>query len=140
MEEVVATQTESRVAQLHVLVILAAIALVLSGVGIHGLLSFTVSSRSREIGVRMALGAEAARVRRMIVRDGVVLAVSGIVPGTVLAYLAGRAMQALLVGVEPADLPTFAAAFTLCFATTFLGCLVPAIRASNVDPATALRE
>jgi ABC-type antimicrobial peptide transport system permease subunit len=137
--DLVTSQTASRAAQLRVLIILAAIALVLSGVGIHGLLSFTVSSRTREIGVRMALGAEASRVRRMVLRDGVLLALSGIVPGAALAYVAGRAMEALLVGVTPGDTATFASALALCMATTLLGCLRPAMRASSVDPATAMR-
>ena len=139
MEEIVANETASRRAQLRVLMILAALALALSAVGIHGLLSFTVSRRSREIGVRMALGAESARVRRMVMREGLVLALAGIVPGAALAYAAGRAMQTLLVGVSPADTTTFATAIALCTATTIFGCLRPAVRASRVDPITAMR-
>lgn len=140
MDEIIAAQTASRLAQLRVLMILAAVALVLSAVGIHGLLSFTVSRRSREIGVRMALGAEASQVRRMILREGIVLAVAGVVPGAAIAYAAGRAMEALLAGVTPGDLPTFATAAALCAATTILGCLRPAIRASRVDPMSAIRS
>ena len=140
MEEIVANETASRLAQLRVLMILAALALVLSAVGIHGLLSFTVSRRSREIGVRMALGAESTRVRRMVMREGIVLALAGIVPGAALAYGAGRAMQALLVGVNPGDAATFATAITLCVVTTVFGCLRPAVRASRVDPMAAIRS
>jgi predicted permease len=139
MEEIVTNETASRRAQLRVLTILATLALLLSAVGIHGLLSFTVSRRSREIGVRMALGAEAAKVRRMVLREGLVLALAGIVPGAALAYAAGRAMQALLVGVSPGDTTTFSTAIALCVATTVFGCLRPAVRASRVDPVTALR-
>jgi predicted permease len=139
MEEIVANETASRRAQLRVLMILAALALVLSAVGIHGLLSFTVSRRSREIGVRMALGAESASVRRMVLREGLVLALAGIVPGAALAYAAGRAMQALLVGVNPGDALTFASAIALCVATTVFGCLRPAARAARVDPMSAIR-
>ena len=139
MEEIVANETASRLAQLRVLMILAALALALSAVGIHGLLSFAVSRRSREIGVRMALGAESSRVRRMVMREGLVLALAGIIPGAALAYAAGRAMQALLVGVSPGDTATFAIAIALCIAATLFGCLRPAVRASRVDPMTAIR-
>jgi len=140
MSEIIDAQTASRLAQLRVLMILAAVALLLSAVGIHGLLSFTVSRRSREIGVRMALGAEAGQVRGMIVREGVVLALAGVVPGAAIAYAAGRGMEALLAGVKPGDLPTFAVAAGLCAATTILGSLRPAIRASRVDPMAAIRS
>jgi len=139
MDEIVANETASRLAQLRILMILAAVALVLSAVGIHGLLSFTVSRRSREIGVRMALGAESAQVRRMVLREGFVLAVAGILPGAAIAYGAGRGMEALLAGVKPGDTVTFATAIILCGATTVLGCIRPAVRASRVDPMTAIR-
>jgi predicted permease len=139
MDDIIATQTSSRLAQLRVLMILAGVALILSAVGIHGLLSFTVSRRSREIGVRMALGAEASQVRRMVLREGIVLAIAGVIPGAVIAYAAGRGMQALLVGVNPGDVPTFVAAATLCAVTTILGCLRPAFHASRVDPMSAIR-
>ncbi|HEY4307406.1 MAG TPA: ABC transporter permease [Gemmatimonadaceae bacterium] len=140
MDDIIAAQTSSRLAQLRVLMILALVALVLSAVGIHGLLSFTVSRRSREIGVRMALGAQASQVRRMILREGIVLAVAGVIPGALVAYAAGRGMEALLAGVKPGDVPTFAAAMALCAGTTILGCLRPALRASRVDPMSAIRS
>lgn len=139
MEQIVTNETASRAAQLRVLMILAAIAVLLSAVGIHGLLSYTVSRRSREIGVRMALGAEASRVRAMIVREGVVLAVAGVIPGALLAYAAGRGMEALLAGVQPGDAVTFSIAVAICAVMTILGCVRPAFRASRVDPMTAIR-
>src|SRR5205085_864944 len=117
-----------------------AVALVLSAVGIHGLLSFTVSRRSREIGVRMALGAQASQVRGMILREGVFLALAGVVPGVAIAYAAGRAMQSLLAGVAPGDAATFTAATLLCVIATIGGCIAPAFRASRVDPMTAMRS
>jgi putative ABC transport system permease protein len=139
MEQIVVNETASRAAQLRVLGVLAAIALLLAGVGLHGLLSFTVSNRTREIGVRVALGAESSRIVRMVAREGVVLALGGLIPGVALAFWAGRAMQALLAGVKPNDPLTFAVAIALCGATVLFGCLRPAIRASRVDPAMALR-
>ena len=72
-------------------------------------------------------------------REGLVLALAGIIPGAALAYAAGRGMQALLVGVNPGDAATFTAAIALCVATTVFGCLRPAVRASRVDPMTAIR-
>ena len=138
--EVVAEQTASRVAQLRVLGVLAAVALLLAGVGIHGLLSFTVSSRSQEIGVRLALGARSSMILRMVLREGLALALLGIVPGVLIGYAGGRAMEALLVGVKPGDAPTVSIAVLLCAVTTVVGCLRPALRASRVDPLIALRH
>jgi putative ABC transport system permease protein len=140
MEQVVANETASRLAQLRVLGILASIALLLAGVGLHGLLSFTVSSRTREIGVRVALGAQPEWILRMILREGLLLSFGGLLPGIALAYWAARGMQGLLAGVQPGDPVTFTAAIILCVATAIAGCLRPALRASSVDPATALRS
>jgi MacB-like periplasmic core domain/FtsX-like permease family len=139
MDEVVAEETASRVAQLRVLMVLASIALMIAGVGIHGLLSFSVSRRSQELGIRRALGAQSRAIVGMVVREGVALAVVGIVAGVLLAYLAGRAMQALLIGVRPGDPMTLLAAAGVCFATVLLGCLRPAARAARVDPMAALK-
>ena len=94
--------------QLQVLGVLAAVAVLLSGVGIYGLLAYTVSQRSQEIGVRLALGADPSRVGRMIFADGMRLALFGIVPGVLGAYAAARGMSALLFGVAPGDPATFA--------------------------------
>ena len=101
MDEVLAGKTATRRGQLHVLGVLAIVAVVLSGVGIYGLLAYTVSQRSPEIGVRLALGAESSRVGRMIFADRMRLALIGIVPGILGAYAAARGMSALLFGVAP---------------------------------------
>jgi predicted permease len=139
MAEVVGDQTATRTAQLRVLGALAILALLLAGVGIHGLLAFTVAQRSREIGVRLALGAQPSLVARMIVSDAARMAVLGVVPGLLGAYAAGRAMSALLFGVRPADPLTISAAAALCLATAVLGSVRPALRAARVDPMSALR-
>ncbi|MEO8450224.1 MAG: ABC transporter permease [Gemmatimonadota bacterium] len=107
MAEILTEETASRAVQLRVLGALAAIAFLLAGIGIHGLLSFTVTQRAQEIGVRMTLGAKARNVVAMVVGQGMVLALSGILPGVLGAYLAGRAIQAVLFGVPPADTVTF---------------------------------
>jgi putative ABC transport system permease protein len=139
MADVVDEQTASRVLQVRVIAAFAAIAFLLAGVGIHGVLSFAVSQRTPEIGVRIALGARGADILAMILRQGVVLAAAGVVPGVLLAYGAGRSMQALLAGVQPGDLATFLSAAALSAAMTVAGCMLPAIRAVRVDPLTAMR-
>jgi len=139
MEEIVANETASRLAQLRVLMILAALALALSAVGIHGLLSFTVSQRSREIGVRMALGAEAKHVVAMIAGQGGRLVALGIVFGTVGSVLLLRVLRAMLFGASPIDLPVFAAVAVLLAFTAAFAIWLPARRAARIDPLEALR-
>jgi len=139
LEKVVAGETATRRAQLQVLGVLAAVAVLLSGVGIYGLLAYTVSQRSLEIGVRLALGAEPSRVGRMIFADGMRLALFGIVPGVLCGYAAARGMSALLFGVAPGDPATFATAVALALLMAFAGSLVPAIRAVRVTPMSVLR-
>jgi putative ABC transport system permease protein len=139
MDDVLAGDTASRHAQLQVLGVLAAVAVLLSGVGIYGLLAYTVSQRSQEIGVRLALGAEPARVGRMIFADGMRLAIFGIVPGVLGAYAAARGMSALLFGVAPGDPATFAAGVGAALVMAFAGSLVPALRAVRVTPMSVLR-
>ena len=139
MSEIVSDVTAARSVQVRVLMAFAMIAFLLAAVGIHGLLSFTVSSRQHEIGVRMALGAQRSEIVRLIMSRGIVLGVAGVIPGLAIAYVAGRAMQSLLAGVEPADRMTFIVAGTLCALMTVLGSLLPTLRAARVDPATAFR-
>lgn len=139
MSQIVSDATAARSVQVRILVAFAAIAFILAGIGIHGLLSFSVSSRQHEIGVRIALGAQRGDIVRMVVRQGIVLAAAGVIPGLVIAYIAGRSIQSLLAGVEPADAMTFGAAGALCIVMTIAGTLAPAMRAVRVDPATAFR-
>jgi len=139
MDVVVAGETASRRAQLDVLGALAVVALLLSGIGIYGLLAYTVSQRSQEIGVRLALGADRARVGRMIVADGMRLAAAGIVPGVLGAYASGRGMSALLFGVAPGDPVTFAVGVGLALVIALAGCIVPTLSAVAVTPMSALR-
>jgi ABC-type antimicrobial peptide transport system permease subunit len=99
-----------------------------------------VSQRSREIAVRLALGADPARVGRMIIVDGLRLAAIGVAPGLLIAYGAARGMSALLFGVAPGDPATFAAAAALTGAITLAGSVVPALRAVRVVPMSVLRS
>ena len=139
MDHVLAGETAPRRAQLDVLGVLAAVAVLLSGVGIYGLLAYTVSQRSQEIGVRLALGADPAGVGRMIVADGMRLALIGIVPGVLCAYAAARGMSALLFGIAPSDPATFATGVGVAVLMTFAGSIVPALRAVRVSPMSVLK-
>ena len=139
LAEIVAGETESRTIQMRVLITFTTIAIFLAGLGIYGLLSFTVSLRQQEFGIRMALGARQGDIFRMVLRQGTLLAVAGLVPGLMIAYGAARLLQSLLAGVKPTDVLTFAAAALLCFLTTLIGTVVPALRAIRVDPTTVMR-
>lgn len=139
MEEIVAGETESRGIQTRVLITFTAIAILLAGLGIYGLLSFTVSLRQQEFGIRLALGAQQGDIFKMVLRQGALLAVAGLVPGLALAYMAGRLLESLLAGVRPADFLTFSTAGALCMITALLGTLVPALRAVRVDPTAVMR-
>lgn len=139
MEQIVAGQTESRSVQMHVLITFTALAILLAGLGIYGLLSFTVSLRQQEFGIRMALGAARSDISSMVLKQGAKLALSGLIPGLALAYFAARLLQSLLAGVQPADAATFSVAAGLCLVTTLLGALVPALRAVRIDPSAVMR-
>jgi predicted permease len=139
MSEVVQLQTAPRTAQIRVLGAFAAIALLLAGIGIHGILAFAVSQRTKEIGVRMALGARPGDVLGMIVKRGLCLALAGVVPGIAIAYAVGRSFEALLAGVRPYDGTTFGVAVALAVVMTVAGTLVPTLRALRVNPIAALR-
>jgi putative ABC transport system permease protein len=139
MDDVLARDTAPRRAQLQVLGALAAVAVLLSGVGIYGLLAYTVSQRSQEIGVRLALGATPSRVGRMIFADGMRLALLGVVAGVLCAYAAARAMSALLFGVAPGDPATFAAGAGVALLMSLAGSVAPALRAVRVTPMSVMR-
>jgi putative ABC transport system permease protein len=139
LTQIVDLETASRMVQARVLAAFAIIAFVLAAVGIHGLLSFAVSQRTQEIGVRVALGAQRRDILSMVGGRLVLLGVAGVVPGLVLAYIAGRSMEALLAGVKPADAPTIIGSVAVSLVMTVLGGVMPTLRALRVDPITALR-
>jgi putative ABC transport system permease protein len=140
LADIVRGETAPRRVQAWVLGAFAAIAFLLAGIGIHGLLAFTVSQRLREIGVRIAMGAQPRDILKMVLRQGAVLAAIGVVLGSALAYASGRAMQALLAGVSPADAATFLSALALSVLMALVGSLLPALRAVRVDPMTVIRS
>jgi putative ABC transport system permease protein len=116
-----------------------ALALALACVGLYGAVSYAVSSRTQEIGIRLALGAERRRVIRLVVGQGLRIVVSGIGAGLALSIVALRAMRSFLYGVEATDPATFAALSVLLVSVAALACYVPARRAARVDPIVAMR-
>ena len=122
------------------LVSFAILALVLSALGIYSVLSYSIAQRTREIGLRMALGAQRGSVLRLIVGSGTGLAFVGITIGIAAAFVLVRLMRDLLYGVRPADPMTFGAVTALLAATSILACYVPARRAMKLDPMAALRH
>jgi len=117
----------------------AVVALSLAAIGLYGVLAYSVGSRTHEFGIRIALGAEAADVRWQVLRQGLLLTMSGLVIGLAGSYASVQALSSLLFGITPGDLTTFAVAATLLMATAIIACLVPSSRATRVDPVVALR-
>ena len=122
-----------------VLGVFAASALALAMVGIYGILAYTVSRRSREIGLRMALGADGGRIRNLVVRQGARLVGVGVAFGLAGALVTTRALESLLFGVTTLDLPTLIAVPVLLVTVALVACYLPARRATRVDPMDALR-
>jgi ABC-type antimicrobial peptide transport system permease subunit len=118
----------------------AALAVCLGAIGLYGVLSYVVASRTREIGVRMALGAPATQVQRMIVRQGLAVVAIGVATGLVAAALASQALGSLLFGVQSVDLLTFISMALLMLCIGALASYLPARRASRLAPMVSLRR
>ncbi len=114
-------------------------ALLLSSIGIYGVTSFGISLRVREIGVRIALGAEPRHVRGMLMREGAILVAIGIAFGLAGAFAISRVLESMLIGVGARDVATFVAAPCVLAAVALTACWLPARKATRIDPATALR-
>jgi predicted permease len=115
------------------------LAVIIAAVGIAGVLAFSVSARTNEIGIRMSLGADPGRVQRMILGEGGVLLVVGLVLGVAGALLAGGVMRGFLFGVAPHDPPTFIGVAVMMAAIGIAACWIPALRAARIDPAITMR-
>jgi predicted permease len=139
MEEVISEAAAPRRFQMLLVLLFAASALLLASLGIYGVVSYTVAQRTNEIGIRVALGAQTAAVYRMVLRQGLMPVVLGLVAGVAGALALGRLLTSLLFEVSPADPLTIGAVMVALAAVAAFACTVPALRATRVDPMSALR-
>ena len=119
--------------------IAAGVALMLGVIGIYGVMSYIVSQRTGEIGVRLALGAEPGSVAAMIVRQGGIVALTGVTAGLATAFAGSRLIESLLYGVSPRDPGVFASTTAILLGVALLACWLPARRAARLSPLAALR-
>ena len=139
MDDVISDSLQSRKLTLSLLAIFASLALLLSAAGVYGVMSYAVSQRQREIGIRMALGARASNVAQMILSEAGTLAAIGLVIGLMAAALLTRVLSSMVYGVGTHDPVTFVAVSALLAAVALTASLVPALRAARIDPLRAMR-
>ena len=139
MEQALARSVAARRFSTILLSVFAALALVLAAVGIYGVISYSVAQRTREVGIRMALGAQTTDVLKLVVRDGLKLVVIGVAIGLAGAFMLTRLMSTLLFGVTPTDIVTYATVALALIGVALAACYIPARRAAKVDPLVALR-
>jgi len=139
MEQILDEDTSQRKFQSFVMSVFAALALVLSSIGLFGVLTSLVGQRTQEIGIRMALGAQSKDVLRMVVGEGVRLVLLGVVIGVGAGIALSRYLASLFFGVSPANPTTYLEVALLMIAIALIACLLPALRAVRVNPMTALR-
>jgi putative ABC transport system permease protein len=140
MNEVISSSIAPRRFTMLLLTIFAAVALLLAATGVYGVMAYALAQRTREVGIRMALGAQAGDVIRLILKQGLTLTLAGIAAGIAGAIAAARAMSGLLYGVSATDPVTFVTISLLLLAVALLACYLPARRAAKVDPVNALRN
>jgi len=139
MDEVAAASFDARRFNMLLLTLFAGLALVLAAVGVYGVMSYAVTQRTHEIGIRMALGAQVGNVMRLVMQSGLVIAMVGVAIGLAGAFALTRLMRALLFAVEPTDKVTFAGVSICLLLIALAACYLPARRATKVDPLQALR-
>jgi putative ABC transport system permease protein len=139
LDDAVSASLEQRRFSMDIVAAFAVTALLLAALGIYGVISYIVSERSHEIGIRLALGAERGRILKMVLRQGLELAIGGAVLGVAGALILSHLMAGLLYGVSPTDPLTFIGVTVVLTAVALAACFVPALRAVRVDPLVALR-
>jgi putative ABC transport system permease protein len=139
VEQMVAASVVRERFSMTLLTAVAGVALLLCAVGIYAVVSFTTAQRTREIGVRMALGADRSSIRAMVLREGAVMVAAGLTVGVLAALATTRYLQTLLFEIRPTDPLTLVGVCVLLSAAALLACYVPAVRATRVDPVVALR-
>ena len=139
LAELVSIQTADRRAQVRILAALALVALLLAGIGIHGLLAYTVAQQRHDIAVRLALGAQPARIARTVLRTGMSIVLLGVAPGLVAAVAAAGSLRTLLFGVPAVDPVTITIVLGVCIAMSVTGAWLPARRAMRVSPLSVMR-
>jgi putative ABC transport system permease protein len=140
MEAVVGASVERPRLLMYMLSVFAAAALALAALGIYGLLSYAVTERHQELSIRMALGAQPVGLRWLVLRDGLLLAVAGSVAGVAAAYAIGRQVSSLLYGVSPGDPIALGSVAAMAIGIALAACVIPAWRASRINPLVGLRE
>jgi len=140
MRGVIADSTAATRFQSFSLALFAGVALLLAVAGVYGLVAYLVAMRTREIGVRMALGAARQSILRMILIEGARLSALGVLLGLAGAWIVSKSLASMLYGISPLDGATYLTSSLVLFLAAIVACLGPALRASRVDPATALRS
>ena len=140
MEQMLSTGVRHQRFTLLLMIIFAALGILIAAVGIYGVVSYGVTQRTHEIGIRIALGERTGNVLRMIIENGLKIALIGIGIGTVASLMMVRLLSGLLFGVRPTDPVTFVAVAFLLLVVVLLACYFPARRATKVDPVVALRH
>jgi ABC-type antimicrobial peptide transport system permease subunit len=140
LNETVSASLSQRRFSLEIVALFALTALLLAGLGIYGVISYMVTERAHEIGIRLALGAQRQNIMRMVLGQGFNLAIAGAAFGLVGALIVSQLMAGLLYGVKPTDPLTFASVAILLIVVALLGCYIPGRRALRIDPMIALRH